>query len=213
MMKKVLYVEASPRKSRSASIEVATTFLEALKRNASVVEIDVMDLWSLPLPEFDGAALEAKYAGLEGRQRTPEQEGACQAINALGDRFKAANLLVFSVPMWNFGIPYKLKHLIDVVSQKDVLFTFDERGLNGMMTTTRAVCIYARGVAYTAESGFAPEQWDHQRPFLEAWLRSVGVSTIDSILVEKTVLGPEPDRQSRDEACWKAQALAANLAR
>lgn len=211
-MKKVLYVEASPRKSRSASIEVSKAFLEALVGVMPEVSVDTLDLWSTPLPEFDGAALEAKYAGLEGRLRTPEQEDAWRHINALGDRFKAADVLVFSVPMWNFGIPYKLKHLIDVVSHKDVLFTFDERGLNGIMTTTRAVCVYARGVAYNLESGFPAEQWDHQRPYLEAWLRSVGVATTDSIVVEKTLLGPEPDRQSRDHACAKARALAATVA-
>ena len=212
-MKKVLYIEASPRKIRSASIEISRAFLGALQQELPGAQVDVMDVWSMKLPEFDGSVLEAKYAGLEGRQRTPAEEEAWRAINVLGDRFKAADLLVLAVPMWNFGVPYKLKHLIDVVSQKDVLFTFDERGLNGVMTATRAVCVYARGLAYDSMSGFAPDLWDHQRPFVETWLRSVGVTAIESILVEKTLFGPEPDRQARDEAKSKAIALAATLAR
>ena len=208
---KVLYIEASPRKERSASIEVANAFLDALRMENPNTQIDVLDLWANQLPEFDGPALQAKYAGLEGAQRTPAQQAAWDAINVIGDRIKAVDLLLFAIPMWNWGIPYKLKHLIDFVSQKDVLFTFDERGLNGLLTNHRAVCIYARGIAYGADSELA--NWDQQRPFMETWLTSVGVPTIDTVLVEKTLLGPDVDTQARDAAKKAAQALAKTIAR
>jgi FMN-dependent NADH-azoreductase len=42
-MAKVLYVEASPRKARSASIEVARVLLVALAAKGQ--EIDMLDLW------------------------------------------------------------------------------------------------------------------------------------------------------------------------
>ncbi len=208
---KVLYIEASPRKERSASIEVAKAFLDALKTENPNTQVDALDLWNHPLPEFDGPALQAKYAGLEGVARTPAQQAAWDQINVMGDRIKAVDLLLFSIPMWNWGIPYKLKHLIDFVSQKDVLFTFDERGLNGLLTNHRAVCIYARGITYGPESGIST--WDQQRPYMDTWLTSIGVPTIDSVLVEKTVLGPDVDRQSRDVAKQEAQALAKTIAR
>ena len=208
---KVLYIEASPRKDRSASIEVANAFLDALRTDNPDTQIDVLDLWAHQLPEFDGPTLQAKYAGLEGVERTTAQQTAWDAINVIGDRIKAVDLLLFSVPMWNWGIPYKLKHLIDFVSQKDVLFTFDERGLNGLLTNHRAVCIYARGIAYGADSDLA--SWDQQRPFMETWLASVGVPTIDTVLVEKTLLGPDVDKQARDAAKKAAQALAKTIAR
>jgi FMN-dependent NADH-azoreductase len=208
---KVLYIEASPRKERSASIEVAKTFLDALKAENPDTRIDVLDLWAHQLPEFDGPTLQAKYAGLEGVERTAAQQAAWDAINVVGDRIKAADLLLFAIPMWNWGIPYKLKHLIDFVSQKDVLFTFDERGLNGLLTNHRAVCIYARGIAYGPDSALA--NWEQQRPFMETWLASVGVPTIDTVLVEKTLLGPEVDGQSRGTAKKAAQALAKTIAR
>ena len=208
---KVLYIEASPRKERSASIEVANAFLDTLRTENPATQIDVLDLWAHQLPEFDGPALQAKYAGLEGVERTTAQQAAWDAINVMGDRIKAADLLLFAIPMWNWGIPYKLKHLIDFVSQKDVLFTFDERGLNGLLTNHRAVCIYARGIAYGADSALA--NWEQQRPFMETWLASVGVPTIDTVLVEKTLLGPEVDGQSRDAAKKASQALAKTFAR
>ena len=41
---KVLYIEASPRKERSASIEVAKAFLDALRTENPDTRIDVLDL-------------------------------------------------------------------------------------------------------------------------------------------------------------------------
>lgn len=208
-MKSVLYVESSPRKTRSASIQVARAFTDTLMATAPGVRIDVLDVWNTALPEFDGAALQAKYAGLEGRERSEDEAAAWRRIVALGDRFKAADLLLFAVPAWNWTIPYKLKHLIDVVSQKDVLFTFDERGLNGLLGGRRALCIYARGVGYGPGSPF--EGWDHQKPYMETWLHSIGVITVDTIIVEKTLMGPDADR-SREAACEQARSLARRLA-
>jgi FMN-dependent NADH-azoreductase len=209
-MKSVLYVEASPRKSRSASIEVARAFTDTLMATAPGLRIDVLDVWNTALPEFDGAALQAKYAGLEGRERNEEEAAAWRRIVAFGDRFKAADLLLFAIPAWNCGIPYKLKQLIDVVSQKDVLFTFDERGLNGLLGGRRALCIYARGVDYSAGSPF--EGWDHQKPYMETWLRSIGVTAVETLVVEKTLMGPDADRQSRESACEQARSLARRFA-
>lgn len=68
----------------------------------------------------------------------------------MADRLRKADIVLLSVPMWNFGIPYRLKHLIDAISQKDVLFTFDERGLNGMFGGRKVV------VVTPAASGSAP---------------------------------------------------------
>jgi FMN-dependent NADH-azoreductase len=73
--------------------------------------------------------LAAKYAGLSGTALTPAHESAWRRIEELAAPFHAADKLLFGVPQWNFGIPYKLKHRIDVISQKDVLCTFDGTGL------------------------------------------------------------------------------------
>jgi FMN-dependent NADH-azoreductase len=50
--------------------------------------------------------------------------------------------------------------------------------------------------------------FDHQKPYFEAWLRFVGIEDIESIIVEKTLFGPDVDAAARDEACSAAAALA-----
>ncbi len=203
---KLLHVVASPRGPRSASLEVANAFIEAWKGRNSEAEIDVLNVWETDLPSFDKVALTAKYAGLEGRERTEEEKKIWEQIKTLADRFHRADLLVFSVPMWNFGIPYRLKHLIDVISQKDVLFTFDERGLLGMLGGRKVVVVAARGVGLGGDNPATDS--DYQGAYMARWSRMVGVKDFHEIAVERTLFGPEADRASRKEACAQAVALA-----
>lgn len=207
-MPHLLYVEASPRKSRSASIEVAHAFLEVWRARHPEGSVDTLDVWNTPLPEFDGVALEGKYAALAGDPLSPEQAEAWGVIRALAERFRRADLLLFAVPMWNYTIPYKLKHLFDLVAQKDLLFTFDERGQNGLLDA-RAVVINARGVAIGED--FPAEIYDHQSTYMATWLRMVGVTEVHQILVEKGLMGADLDTAARTQGRAEAKALAASL--
>ena len=205
-MARLLYVEASPRKDRSVSSAAASAFLEVYHAANPNDVIDILDIWSVDLPVLDQDALDAKYAGLSGQDRNPQQEAAWAALKSYADRFRAADKLLISVPMWNFAIPYRLKQLIDVVSHKDLLFTFDERGLNGLLTKSKALVIYARGISYEMGGMTPAPEWDHQKPYLELWLKFIGVPDVSSLVIEKTLLGDE-----REAACKNARGLAATF--
>jgi FMN-dependent NADH-azoreductase len=207
-MSTLLHIESSPRKRRSASLDVARAYVDAYRDAHPDHRIDVLDLWSVALPEFDGGALDAKYADLSGTPLNEAQQQAWASIRELAQRLHDADTLLFSVPLWNFSIPYKLKHFIDVVSQRGILFSFDARGLQGLLKDKKAVVIYARGLDYSVGSSTPAHSFDFQRPYMEAWLRSVGVTDVKSIVVEKTLLGPEPDHAARQAAREQAVALA-----
>jgi FMN-dependent NADH-azoreductase len=207
-MAKLLYIECSPRKQTSASIEVCRAFLDAYRTANPADTIQTLDIWDLAMPELDGDALAAKYAGLSGTAATPAQKSAWRSIEELAAPFHAADKLLFGVPLWNFGIPYKLKHLIDVISQKDVLFTFDGTGFVGKLTGKKAAVVYARGLDYVSPGSFTPaREYDLQRPYVEMWLKFVGVTDVHGILVEKTLFGPD-GQSDRIKAVEAARALA-----
>lgn len=208
-MPHLLHIQSSPRQQRSASIEVAQAFIDAWTARHHQASVDTLDVWTTPLPAFDGEALGAKYAALEGVERSAEQRTVWADIEALGQRFHRADLIVISVPMWNFGIPYRLKHLIDAVSQKDVLFTFDERGLLGLLGGRKAVVVAARGVALG--ENFPADEFDHQTSYLTMWARMVGITEVHTVLVEKTLFGAEADTASRAQAKAEAASLAATI--
>jgi FMN-dependent NADH-azoreductase len=188
-MSKLLYIEASPRKSRSKSSEVAHVFLSTLQNSHSAVEVDKWDLWSTELPTFNGNTVDAKYAVLHGQPHTPEQADAWQRVVAVIERFKSADSYLFSLPMWNFGVPYVLKHLIDVIVQPGLTFSFSPtEGYKGLVTGKKAVAVYARGGAYGAGTG--AEDYDLQTKTLGGILGFIGVTDVTSIFIEPTLATP-----------------------
>jgi FMN-dependent NADH-azoreductase len=209
LMPRLLYVEASPRKDRSASIEVSRAFLEAYRVAHPDDEVETLDIWASDLPSFNGEALAAKYAGLSGMPLTTKQKTVWDEIQRLAAPFLTADKLLLAVPLWNFGIPYRLKQLIDLISQKDILFSFDGTGFRGLLKARKAAVVYARGLDYLSAASSTPATtYDFQRPYMEMWLRFIGITTISEIIVEKTLFGAEIDVESRAKAKQRATALA-----
>ena len=208
-MSRLLYVEASPRKDRSASIEVSRAFLEAYRIAHPDDEVETLDIWASDLPSFNGEALAAKYAGLNGTPLTTKQKTVWDEIRRLAAPFLTADKLLLAVPLWNFGIPYRLKQQIDLISQKDILFSFDGTGFRGLLKARKAAVDYARGLDYLSNASSTPAKThDFQRPYMEMWLRFIGITTISEIIVEKTLFGAEVDLESRAKAKQMAVALA-----
>ncbi|HEX9520936.1 MAG TPA: NAD(P)H-dependent oxidoreductase, partial [Streptosporangiaceae bacterium] len=138
-MPSLLHISASPRGARSESLAIARTFLDALRDRSSDITIDTFDLWDGTLPSFGPQAAAAKMSVFSGQQPTGEEAAAWQAAERMFRRFAAADFYLFSVPMWNHGIPYILKQFIDVVSQPGMIFRFDpQNGYTGLLAGKRA---------------------------------------------------------------------------
>jgi FMN-dependent NADH-azoreductase len=69
--------------------------------------------------------------------------------------------------------------------------------------------IYARGLDYLSATSSTPAStYDFQKPYMETWLRFIGITAISDVIVEKTLFGAEVDVQSRTEAKQNAATLA-----
>ena len=153
-MTKLLYIEVSPRKERSHSIAVAEAFLDAYSAANPDHEIDKMDLWDAELPELNMAMIDAKYRLLAGDELDEREANAWRIVEATFNRVNSADKIVISTPMWNFNVPYKLKHLIDIIIQPDLAFAVVEGGYEGLVKGKPAMVIVARGGAYPPGSEF-----------------------------------------------------------
>ena len=203
-MKKINYIEASPRKSRSHSMKVAKAYLDKVKTNDSGVEIRTIDLWDYKLPEFNGDMLDAKYSVIGGTEPTDGQKNAWGEVTKIYEEFADADHYVFSVPMWNFNIPYKLKHFIDIVTQPGLSWSYSlDDGYKGLMKGKTAMVIYASGDGYSEGTGF--EAYDLQKPYIELWLTFIGFEKIEKVIVDRTLFEP-------DEAEKKALDVVLKLA-
>ena len=190
MTHRLLHIEASPRREASLSTALAVRFIDCARAQTDDLEVDRLDVWAEPLPDLDGALLSAKYAVLAGRGLDGAEALAWGQVAALVDRLEGADSLLISTPMWNFGIPYRLKHWIDLVTQPGLSFTFDpETGYRPLLTPRPAT------VLLTSAGDYADgPSWGRPNlagPYLHEALRFIGVGTPDIVLAGPTAGGPD----------------------
>lgn len=205
-MSQLLHVNSSPRGSFSSSLALATTFLESYRARRPEVKVDSLSLFDDPLPAFGTAAAGAKLAAFSGQEPTGEQADAWAQARAVFDRFAAADIYLFNIPMWNAGVPYVLKQWVDIVTQPGWVFGFDPaKGYTGLLTGKRAVVIYTSGVY----SPGVPLEFgaDFHSTFFNDWLRFIGITDVTEIRFAPTALTATPD-----EDLARAQAQVTKVA-
>ena len=208
-MTKLLYIEVSPRKERSHSIAVAEAFLDAYSAANPDHEIDKMDLWDAELPELDMAMIDAKYRLLAGDELDEREANAWRIVEATFNRVNSADKIVISTPMWNFNVPYKLKHLIDIIIQPDLAFAVVEGGYEGLVKGKPAMVIVARGGAYPPGSEFYDV--DFQKRYLDFLLSFIGFDDIRSLVVEPTLAAEDEVAATRAQIIEEGKAAGASF--
>ncbi|MEI9863925.1 MAG: NAD(P)H-dependent oxidoreductase [Limisphaerales bacterium] len=209
-MAKLLHIQSSPRGNRAASIAVAKQFINSYHAAHPGDVVETLDVWEANLPEFNGAMQEAKYAILSGQPHTAEQLNAWRVVTRIAEHFKSADKFIISLPMWNFGIPYKLKHYIDILTQPGLTFSFTpSEGYKGLVTGKPLVAVYARGGAYGPGTG--AEAYDQQSSFVKQIFGFIGFTNIQEIFVEPTITSATAKDEAVATANRKAVELAANF--
>jgi len=208
-MTTLLHISSSPRGEVSESLNLARVFLDEYRGTHPEAVVDTLDLWQEPLPVFDGSKAGAKMTVIGGGTPTGAQRTAWDAITKVFDRFNAADRYLFSVPMWNGGIPYVLKHYIDVISQPGLVFAFDPTsGYRGLIEGRRATAIYTSGVY---ARGVAPAFGsDFHSTYFEDWLPFAGIFDIVSVRFQPTLLTADA-ATARRTAEARARRLAATF--
>lgn len=209
-MSNLIHIQASPRYSRSASQAVAAHFIDCYRKAHPSDAIETVDLWRIDLPEISGATLEAGYASMHGQELSPDGRQAWRRIVSIVERFKSADKYLVSLPMWNFGIPYKLKHYIDILVRRGLTYSFTpDEGFKGLVTGKPLLAIYARGGAYPPGSGM--ESYDLQSAYLKQIFGFMGFTDIFEIFVEPTLAGPSSKDEAISKANYKAEEVAARF--
>jgi len=205
-MTKLLFIKASPRRSESRSVAIAEAYLSKLKATTPDLEVDVIDLWEEKLPEFDGNKANAKLAIITKQTHTPEQKSAWDQVVEIIGRFKSADHYLFAVPMWNGGIPYRLKQYIDILHQPGFLFGLNPAtGYFGLLEGKRATICYTSG-AYSPGASLAFGA-DYHSTYMKFWLGQAGVTDIKEVRYQPTVLTASP-AEDFGKAKAEAEALA-----
>jgi FMN-dependent NADH-azoreductase len=184
---RILNIVTSPRGEQSASIAIVDSFIFEYQKKVKEPVVDTLDVWTESLPEFGTEAIGAKYKGVSGEAMTPSERATWEKIRELASRFQKADRIVLGIPMWNFSFPYKLKQLIDLACQRNMLFTFDGKEYGPALNIEKAFVAYVRG--QSEEAGFQsvpPPGFEYVTKYIEFWLRFIGVRSVTAMTVEHT---------------------------
>ena len=207
-MATILHIKASTRDTGSYSQRTAQAFLDSYLGSHPGDQVRTLDLATAQIPEFGQAAVDGKYGLMHGQKHTPAEAEAWEAVVSAIEDFKQADKLVLSVPMWNFGIPYRLKQYFDVIVQPSYTFSFSpDEGYKGLVTGRPAALFLARGGAYAAGTDAAA--LDFQRPYLEWILKFIGFTDIRTFVIEPTMHeGPDAAAKKLESVAAEAREMA-----
>lgn len=206
-MKRLLHIVATPREEESRTLQVSRVFLEAFQEKHPDWLIDELDLGKEELPPLSPKSVSGKYVLLDGKDLYGSLKETWNEIVQHIDRFKTADFFLISSPMWNFSIPYMLKHYIDLIVQPRYLFRYRKGGTTeGLIVGKKMVVITSRGGQY----GGQKQEFDHQEPYLRTIFGFVGISDMYFIRAEPMDMGEEVRREKIAEAQKLAREMGSN---
>lgn len=206
---KLLHIIATPREDESNTLLVASAFLDRLAAKHGALNVDVIDLFNHDLPTVAGDVIAAKYTLMAGQPLPKRHQKSWRQIEAVIERFLAADIYLISAPMWNFGIPYPLKYYIDAIVQPGYLYKYNDRGEPVPLVLGRKmVCVTSRGGDYAEPSPF--ESYDFQTPYLRTIFGFVGITDIRFINAQPMDMTPILREAALARAVEEARSLVAN---
>ena len=205
-MNKLLHIIGSPKSDESLSLAIAREFIKNAKAQVPAIEIDELNLFKLALPALTTEQVEAKGILSAGHDLEGIVKKSWVEIEQQIKRFLAADTYLITTPMWNFSIPYVLKHYIDIIVQPKYLFRYTPNGVEGLAKNKKMYVISTRGGDYS--EGSAYRAFDFQEPYLRTIFGFVGITDITFIKAEPLDAGGAKVRaQSMEKAMQQVRAL------
>ena len=153
---RLLEIQWSPRGESSDSIALTKSFIEASKSDNGSIVVDTLNVWHERLPEFDYEASGAKYKAVTHATMTEAKSNVWKRVQLLIGRCRNADRIALGTPTWNFSLPYKVEHLIDLVAQRNYLFSYDGKQYGPLLKVEKAVAVYTRSSHYLEGTPIRP---------------------------------------------------------
>lgn len=207
---KLLHIIATTRGENSRTLSISQEFLRELKDKHPNVQVDELDLSQTELPPVLDTNVKAKYIMMMGGQLDEETQASWRRVTEMAEHFISYDLYLITAPMWNFSIPYMLKHYIDVIMQAGILFSFTAHGPQGLMKYEKMVCITSRGSDYSPGSPI--HSLDFQEPYLRAIFGLAGIEEIYFAHAQPMDLAPGLTQEALEKAKEEARQMVGKLA-
>lgn len=165
--------------------ESATGQMLAHLRGKLPANSQTLNLYEQNIPELDAAALAVMYKMLQpDNPLTAEEQQSLAQRRALPEQLLAATRLIIALPMYNFGIPARLKMWVDNIIIPGLTFRYDGQGNPiGLLDRRKAMILQASGSVYSTG---AMQDMEHSIPYLRTILGFIGIHDVRVIRAEGT---------------------------
>lgn len=182
-MQRILRVDSSSRVTGSQSRELGDYFetkWDAVRPDGEIVR---RDLAKEPIEQIRQDTITGFYTPADG------MTAALKTATALSDKLigevQAADTVLITTPIYNFGVPASLKAWIDQVVRIGHTFSFDGTDFGGLAKPDTAIVCAAYG-ASGYEDGGPFRAANFLEPYLDFLLRFLGIPTVHFITVQAT---------------------------
>lgn len=208
-MTQLLYITANPKSTEhSVGLQVGQTFLQSYREAHPSDEVIVFDVYREAFQTVDGDVVRAweklKKEGMDFSELSSVEQQKVNALNEITEMAMRADKYVFVSPMWNWGIPPRLKAFIDAFVIVGRTFRYAEGGPVGLLQNKKALHIQSSGGIY---SEGATAAMDHSHPYLNMVLGIVGIRDVQVLYVE----GHEHQKERAQAIVQRAMEQAAKL--
>ncbi|WP_394772928.1 FMN-dependent NADH-azoreductase [Flavobacterium sp.] len=206
---KLLHIIASPRGEKSRTTRIANEFINSLKSKHPNLIVEDLELFQMDLPTLNQSVTETKYMTIAGATLDTASQFMWNEIADISKSFVSFDMYVISAPMWNFSVPYKLKHYIDVIMQPGILFKFTATGVEGLAKNKKMICITSRGSDYSV--GSPMNVMDFQESYLRTIFGFAGITDVSFVNAQPLDYTPDLATMKINEANKEASDLAATI--
>ncbi len=180
-MAHILHLDASPRGERSHSRRLSKAFVDAWVAAHRGDSVTYRDLGHHPVPLVDEPMIGASFTPPDARSEA--DRAALKVSDELIDELIAADVYVFGMPMYNFGVPAGFKAYIDQIVRVGRTFavTSNVPPYVGLLEGKRLFLAMSAGSDYAVGTPYA--NYDYVLPYLRAIFGFLGVTDIHSITI------------------------------
>lgn len=215
----LLHIDASVRSAKndnpdhdSISKTIAKHFVDSFAQHQAIDEYIYRDIGVKPPPFITQDWIGAVFTPDD--KKSAEQKQLLALSGSLIAEITAADIIVISSPMYNYGMPAQLKAWFDQVIRINKTFDFDlSRGdfpLQPLLGGKTLVVITSTG-EFGFEQGGIREHMSHLVPHLRTLSKYLGVTSIYEIASEYQEFADARHQQSLSNAYSQAIALAQNI--
>jgi FMN-dependent NADH-azoreductase len=183
----LLRIDSSARVQGSHSRELGDHFEKAWQQRFPTAKITRRDVALQTVTHIENMTIAGMFTPPD--QHNAEMTAALVQSDTLIAELKAADALLITVPMYNFGIPSSLKAWIDQITRIGHTFSFDGSNFAGLLKGKKAYIVIAYGAGgYGAGQGFAAANF--VEPYLKFLLGFLGFDEIVTYNDEATNTNP-----------------------